>query len=89
MGRGKLTAALVAFLVAVSAMWGFIFYKGYTPQLGLDLQGGLSVTLTPAEGQQVDEGVLDQTVAIIRNRIDALGVAEPDISRQGETVQLQ
>jgi len=89
MGTGKLAAALIVFLVAVSAMWGFIFYKGYTPQLGLDLQGGLSVTLTPAEGQQVDEGVLDQTVAIIRNRIDALGVAEPDISRQGETVQLQ
>ena len=89
MGRGKQVGLLVAFLVVLGGMWGGIFAAGWTPQLGLDLQGGVSIILAPAPGQQVDEGVLEQTVGIIRNRIDALGVAEPEIARQGETVQVQ
>ena len=89
MGRGKLVASLVAFLLVVGGLWGTIFALGWSPQLGLDLQGGVSIILAPEPGQQVDEGVLDQTVAIIRNRIDQLGVAEPEIARQGETVQVQ
>ncbi|MBA2529847.1 MAG: protein translocase subunit SecD [Euzebyales bacterium] len=89
MGRGRLVAGLVVFLVVVAALWGTIFALGLTPQLGLDLQGGVSITLAPAPGQAVDQGRLDQTVTIIRNRIDALGVAEPEITRQGETVQVQ
>ncbi|MGI8575817.1 MAG: protein translocase subunit SecD [Egibacteraceae bacterium] len=81
---------LVVFLVAVGALWGTIFALGYSPQLGLDLQGGVSITLIPAPGQgEVDQEVLDQTVTIIRERIDSLGVAEPEISRQGETIQVQ
>src|SRR5438874_1407938 len=52
------------------------------PKLGLDLQGGLSVVLT-AKGKKVDPKVLDETVNIIRNRIDSLGAQEPDVSRSG------
>lgn len=81
---------LVAFLVAVGAMWAVIGFNGWGPQLGLDLRGGLAITLEPAPGQgQIDEGVLDQTVSIIRQRIDALGVAEPDIARQGTNIVVQ
>ena len=89
MGRGKLVASLVAFLVVVAGMWGLIIAKRWTPQLGLDLQGGVSIILAPAPGQKVDLGVLERTVAVIRNRIDQLGVAEPDIAQQGETIQVQ
>ena len=89
MGNRRLVASLVGFLLVVGAMWGWIFYKGWTPQLGLDLQGGVSIILAPAPGQDVDPGVLEQTVSIIRNRIDALGVAEPEIAQQGETIQVQ
>jgi preprotein translocase subunit SecD len=89
MGRGKLVASLIAFISVVGALWGTIMVMGLKPQLGLDLQGGVSIILAPAPGQVVDEGVLDQTVGIIRNRIDQLGVAEPEIARQGETVQVQ
>ena len=53
------------------------------PRLGLDLEGGLSVILT-AEGERVDEEVLQKTVEIIRERIDALGVAEPEVTVAGE-----
>ncbi len=58
--------------------------SGNSPQLGLDLQGGASVVLQPRD--EVPSGVLDQAIEIIRNRVDALGVAEPDISRQGDSI---
>ena len=71
--RPRLTAASLAGL--------FVFHA--TPKLGLDLQGGLSVVLT-AKGERIDSGVLDETVDIIRNRVDSLGAQEPDISRSGD-----
>src|SRR5687767_13939918 len=58
-----------------------------SPQLGLDLQGGAYVVLQP--DRDVDEGVLNQSVEIIRSRVDALGVAEPDISTQGDSIIVQ
>jgi len=60
-------------LSVLTVLWG------NRPLLGLDLQGGVSVRLTAA-APATDE-ILDQSVEIIRNRIDALGVAEPEISR--------
>ncbi|HWH32339.1 MAG TPA: protein translocase subunit SecD [Egibacteraceae bacterium] len=90
MRKGRLAVGLVASLAVVAAMWGAILGLGLEPQLGLDLRGGVSITLIPAEGQgEIDEAVLDQTVQVIRQRIDAIGVAEPDIARQGETVMVQ
>lgn len=55
-----------------------------TPSLGLDLQGGASVTLQP-EGEFESEA-LNVAVEIIRQRVDSLGVAEPEIIRQGDSV---
>lgn len=54
-------------------------------KLGLDLEGGISVILTAeaAEGEQIDPGVLEQTVEIIRRRTDAFGVAEPEVNVAG------
>jgi len=89
MRRGRLVAVLAAFVVLVAALWTFIVVRDIEPQLGLDLQGGVSITLVPAPGQEVDSGILDQTVSVIRNRIDALGVAEPEIARQGDTIIVQ
>jgi len=90
MSRRGLIASLAAFVVVVGAMWGTIVALGWQPQLGLDLRGGVAITLIPAANQgDVDEEKIDQTVAVIRQRVDALGVAEPDIARQGETIQVQ
>ncbi len=53
--------------------------------LGLDLQGGLEVTLQavpPANGKLTSEDI-DRSVSIMRNRVDKLGVAEPEIRKQG------
>src|SRR6516225_463289 len=76
---GIVAAAVLSVLLVVAAGW--------KPLLGLDLQGGASVVLQPVN--KVDNGVLGQAIAILRKRIDALGVAEPDISRQGGTVIIQ
>jgi protein-export membrane protein SecD len=57
------------------------------PRLGLDLQGGLSVVYTPKNA--VKQEAIDKAIEIIRNRVDALGVAEPDISRQGPNILVQ
>jgi len=56
-------------------------------QLGLDLQGGISVVLAPKGEASSDS--LDKAVDIIRQRVDALGVAEPDISRQGNNILVE
>ena len=52
--------------------------------LGLDLQGGISVVLAPVGNPKPE--AIDKAVEIIRNRVDSLGVAEPEISRQGNLI---
>jgi preprotein translocase subunit SecD len=54
------------------------------PVLGLDLQGGVSIVLFPVEGS--DLSTLATAADIIRSRVDALGVAEPEVSVQGDTI---
>jgi len=78
---------LVAILVATAAAVIYTVVSRNEPLLGLDLQGGVSVVLRPT-GEVTDEA-LEQSISILRNRVDALGVAEPDISRQGETILVQ
>jgi len=57
---------------------------GNVPALGLDLQGGASVTLQP-EGE-FTASALSQAVDSISQRVNALGVSEPEITRQGNNV---
>ncbi len=57
------------------------------PLLGLDLQGGVSVVLQPAE--DTEDEALGQAIEIIRQRVDGLGVAEPEIARQGDAIVVQ
>lgn len=87
--KGRYIRALLLILVVIGGMWGLIGGKGYEPHLGLDLQGGISVVLAPKAGEATDSASLDKAIDIIRQRVDALGVAEPDISRQGSNVLIQ
>ena len=78
---GLLIAALLG--VALLAVPGSPLRQ--EPTLGLDLQGGLAVTLQaqpPAE-RELTEQDLDRSVDIMRNRVDKLGVSEPEIRTQG------
>lgn len=78
-------------LVAVAGIV-YTLASSNEPLLGLDLQGGASVVLEPEplpDGQEITEDMLDQAVDIIRNRVDGLGVREPEVTRQGETILVQ
>lgn len=82
--RRRLVFSLVGIiLVAVGALSANLI-AGNRPSLGLDLQGGASVTLEP-QGDY-DAEALSVAVEIIRQRVDSIGVAEPEIIRQGDTV---
>ena len=86
MRRSQLVSLVI--ILALSA-GGFLatFGRSRSPALGLDLQGGVLVVLKP--NRAVSSAVLDQSISIIRNRVDALGVAEPDISRLGSNIVVQ
>ncbi|HTJ74102.1 MAG TPA: protein translocase subunit SecD [Acidimicrobiales bacterium] len=86
-GLGAPVASVVLVLVIAFGGLAATVASGTSPQLGLDLQGGASVVLHPKT--KVPASVLDQAIEIIRNRVDALGVAEPDISRQGSSIIVQ
>jgi SecD/SecF fusion protein len=54
--------------------------------LGLDLQGGLEVVLkaVPPKNQTVTSDGMDTAISRMRDRIDSLGVSEPDVRKQGK-----
>ena len=83
-----MTRRLVVSLLGIVLLAGGTFtaniIAGNFPALGLDLQGGASVTMTPVG--EVEEAALTVAVDIIRQRVDSLGVAEPEIIRQGSTI---
>ena len=81
--RRHIISLTLLLVVVVSALVANLV-AGNTPALGLDLQGGASVTLQP-DGE-FDPAGLDVAVEIIRARVDSIGVAEPEIILQGSTV---
>jgi preprotein translocase subunit SecD len=75
---------LVGTLVVIIGTFLATVLSSNTPVLGLDLQGGISVVLAPVGKTTSD--TLNTAVNIIRNRVDSLGVAEPQITRTGKTI---
>ncbi|MBU8905507.1 protein translocase subunit SecD [Desertibacillus haloalkaliphilus] len=56
-------------------------------KLGLDLQGGFEILyqVHPAEeGDVIDDDVLSATVSALNQRVNVIGVSEPNISIEGE-----
>ncbi len=77
-----ITVLLTAVLFGVAGAIG-----ATTINLGLDLRGGTSVTLQPrledgAQGEVTAESI-DQAVAIIRQRVNSLGVVEAEVAAEG------
>src|SRR5919206_577082 len=77
---------LVVALIGVAAY--FIFFRqpvSEATQLGLDLKGGVSANLRGyhSDGSEVTREEMDTAAGVIRQRIDALGVAEPEVQTQG------
>ncbi|WP_100423103.1 protein translocase subunit SecD [Sediminihabitans luteus] len=59
----------------------------WAPGLALDLQGGTELILKAVteDGSTPTDEDMDQSIAVIRQRIDSSGVAEAEITRQGAT----
>ena len=83
MSRG----ALVRFLLVLGLLGGCLALTLSTkPNLGLDLRGGAQFVFQ-AEGTETTEATaenVDKTVEVLRGRVDALGVAESTLVRQGD-----
>ena len=78
---------LIAIVSAATILWAFWPGASHEARLGLDLRGGTQVILTP-ELAPGTEGVLtqdqiNQTVEIIRQRVNGFGVAEAEVTVQG------
>ena len=80
----------VALLLVLGILWVAALagsgWKFPTPKLGLDLQGGLSMTLS-AYQQGSDEPptpeTMEQARQIIENRVNSTGVSEPEVYVEG------
>ncbi len=93
------TFRVLTLAVLVVACFQVVFQPvrldGWTPtwqppqprlRLGLDLQGGTRIVLEAERrpGVEVTPDKVDAAMRVIENRIDALGVAEPLLQRQGQ-----
>ncbi|WP_222263643.1 protein translocase subunit SecD [Modestobacter marinus] len=78
-----------AFILIIATMYALIFLTGdqRTPQLGLDLQGGTTVTLTARtpDGKAPATEDLELARQIIEQRVNGLGVAEAEVVTEGDS----
>ena len=74
-GKRLATVIVTVLIVALLAVALFPVYKDHA-KLGLDLQGGVMVRLQAPEGTGEEE--MNGAVKVIENRINALGVSEPE-----------
>lgn len=82
-----LWSVVLSALVAVAAFIGVVELAHDGPILGLDLQGGASVVYRPA--RPVSTAILNETIGILRNRVDGLGIADPSIGQQGNDIVVE
>ncbi len=75
--------ALAALAVVATAL---IVALTMSPRLGLDLRGGTQIVLQAQSTETVKANAesTDRALGVLRNRIDALGVSEPGVTRSGD-----
>ncbi len=89
MTRRNITVVILLLLVLAFAVSALIFplFGKDRMQLGLDLQGGIHLVYK-ADLSAVEPGdeaeAINGVIAVILNRINPLGVTEPNIQKQGE-----
>lgn len=86
-GRNILIWLLVVIVALLGLNWAAVAFQGgeWTPKLALDLEGGTQVVLEAQlpEGASPSGEQMNQAVSIIRQRVDASGVSEAEITTQG------
>lgn len=83
MNRSSVVRALLA--LAVLSLSGY-FVLTSSPTLGLDLRGGAQMVFETRDTETVEANAetTDQALQVFRRRVDALGLAEPTLTRSGE-----
>ncbi len=83
---------MTAVLFGINALGVFVFKtdagkpaSSWAPELALDLQGGTQIVLQAQteDGAAPSQEQMDQAASIIRQRVDASGVSEADITTEG------
>jgi SecD/SecF fusion protein len=87
MGRRRLNVFVLIFVLGLIVVSGLVVASKPT-RLGLDLKGGVELIYQGTPTGQVEEvsgDDIERSIEIIRERIDELGVSEPEVSRLGTT----
>ncbi len=84
MSSRRLRWSLFVFVIAVAALLGVNLGTGNQPILGLDLQGGVSVILQSTDEASADDLLVVQD--LIRDELETLGIAEPDVRVEGSNI---
>jgi preprotein translocase subunit SecD len=86
-GQLKASRYFIALALILVALYSLVFFTGDKkahPKLGLDLQGGTSMTLSAlAHGKAPDKDRLERARQIIASRVDTSGVSEPEVVTEG------
>lgn len=82
--RTRLWASLIGTVLIVAGLLVGLVAAGSSPQLGIDLQGGVSVILEPTEPATEDDLIVIRD--LIRDELERSGIAEPDVRTQGDTI---
>ncbi|MCL5047305.1 MAG: protein translocase subunit SecD [Firmicutes bacterium] len=85
--RRKLIFSVVITTVICLASLGGVLAANWRPKLGLDLAGGLSVVFVPAH--PVPQSELQTAVNVMDNRLNGLGVAQPNVTTEGNQIVVQ
>ncbi|HXZ62437.1 MAG TPA: protein translocase subunit SecD [Acidimicrobiales bacterium] len=80
--RNLLISVVVVVVIALGS-FAAVLAAGWSPRLGLDLAGGVSVVYT-AEGQHVSQSDLGETVNILNLRVNGLGVSGAQVQTTGK-----
>ncbi|MEU1970385.1 protein translocase subunit SecD [Microbacterium sp. NPDC019599] len=78
--------AITAVLFGINALGVYVFKESsWTPELALDLQGGTQIILEAQteDGADPSQEQMNQAVTIIRQRVDASGVGEAEVTTEG------
>jgi SecD/SecF fusion protein len=85
MGKRRKHLFVLLFVLGLIVLSALVI-AGKPTRLGLDLKGGVELVYqgTPTgESKEVSGEDIDHSIEIIRERIDQLGVSEPEVSRLG------
>lgn len=84
-----LTSIILALIVLISG----VAFKPVLKNInyGLDLKGGFEVLykVSPLEGKKLTDDMMSATYKSIQNRVDTLGVSEPEIIVEGDKIRVK